>query len=143
MAVDVRVDPARKERYEEFFGTPRSGRLILEINGADAAQYTRKPVSVNGQVIGDLPAAGDWTEKSLELTPAALDGLMESNGVSIANSAPPDAFKVRRARIEIVNTDGKGFATGTDTGAYTSVAWDFQEGKVGSPIELELRFRRP
>ncbi len=143
MAVDIRIDPTRRERYEEPFGTPTEGRLILEVNGADGGPYAHKPVLVNGHLLGDLPGAGDWAEKSLPLTPAALDGLTVGNQVVIQNSDPIDAFKVRRARLEIRNTQGQTFATATDEGAHTSCNWEFAEGTVGSPITIELRFARP
>jgi hypothetical protein len=137
------VDPRRQELYEESFGQPASGRLILEVNGSDGGVYENKPVAVNHCVIGPLPAAGDWAEAALELTPDALATLSEENEVLIANSDPPDAFKVRRARIEIVNAEGKRFVTATDEGAYTSVGWEFAEGQVGSPIQITLRFGPP
>jgi len=138
--VDIPIDPRRQERYEEFFGTPKNGSLVLEINGSDAGPYAHKPVSINGCVIGDLPSAGDWTEQALALTPEALASLRQRNEVTIENSEPPDAFKVRRARIEVENTEGRRFDTDTDNAAYTSVGWEFAEGTVGSPIRIELRF---
>jgi len=79
----------------------------------------------------------------MALTPEALAALMEQNTVEIANSEPPDAFKVRCARIEIVNSAEVKLVTDTDPGAYTSVGWEFAEGKVGSPLRIMLTFRRP
>ena len=72
----------------------------------------------------------------------AIQTLRERNEVTIDN-AVGDAFKVRRARIEITRTTGQTLTTGTDEGAYSSVVWDLPEGTVGSPIEMELRVRRP
>lgn len=143
IAVDLKLDPTRQERYEELFGTPRSARLLLEVNGADGGQYAHKPVTVNGETLGDLPSAGDWTLLALPLPPAALDKLMTHNEVTIANSVPPDAFKVRRARLEIENTAGQTFTSETDAGAHTSCSWDLAEGTVGSPIRIHLSFRPP
>lgn len=79
----------------------------------------------------------------MPLTPEALAALLEQNTVEIANSEPPDAFKVRRARLEIVNSAGMKLVTDTDPGAHTSVGWEFAEGTVGSPIRITLTFRRP
>ena len=143
ITVNIPIDPNRTERYEEFFGVPKSGRLILEINGADGGRYAHKPVSINNRPVGDLPTAGDWREVSMDLTADALESLMTRNEVVIENSQPPDAFKVRRARIQIENTEGDEFVTETEEGAYTSVGWKFAEGKVGSPIRFSLQFRRP
>ncbi|MCE5241042.1 hypothetical protein LLH23_21475 [bacterium] len=139
---DMKIDPARQETYEWFFGTPQSGKLVLEAFGADGGQYAHKPVSVNGIVIADLPSApSEWTEIALPLTPEALATLCARNTVQIENSRPPDAFKVRRLRVEIVNTAGRIWTTETDEGAYTSCGWDYAEGKVGSPITVPLAFR--
>ncbi|MBM3473031.1 MAG: hypothetical protein FJX75_07190 [Armatimonadetes bacterium] len=141
MRLTIPLDPNRRERYEEQFGTPMSGKLLIDINGSDGGIRAHKPVSINGCVIGDLPQAGDpWTPSELPLTPEALASLMARNEVTIENSEPADAFKVRNARIEIENTEGRKFVTGTETGAYTSVGWEFAEGTVGSPIRFELRF---
>ncbi len=143
ITVDIPVDPARRERYEESFGTPASGRLVLEIAGSDGGAYAGKAVSVNGQPIGDLPgSASDWSERSVALSAEAVAALSQQVRVVIENSTPPDAFKVRRARIEITNEQGEQFATVTDEGAYTSVGWDYAEGVVGSPIRIELTFAR-
>ena len=140
--VDLRIDPSRREKYEWFFGTPQSGKLVLEAFGVDGGVYAHKPISVNGAVIGDLPSAGSpWTEISLPLTADALAQLQTRNAVRIENSKPIDAFKVRRLRLEIVNTAGKAWTTETDEGPYTSCGWDFAEGKVGSPISSDLVFR--
>lgn len=141
MMVTIPIDPSRKERYEESLGQPKIGKFILEINGSDGGPYENKPVSINNCVIGRLPAAGDWTEKALDLTADALASLSDENEVVIENSDPPDAFKVRRARIEVVNTKGQRIITATEEGAYTSVGWEFAEGKVGSPIRFVLRFK--
>lgn len=140
MSCRVRIDPRREEVYEEFFGTPASGQLVLEVNGADAGAYAHKPVTINGCLLGDLPPTGEWTERSLELTKAALDALMARNELVIENSNPPDAFKVRRARLEMTNTAGQKWVSDVDAGPYTSVGWEFAEGKVGSPIRMVLRF---
>jgi len=78
----------------------------------------------------------------MELSADAVAALSQQVRVVIANSTPPDAFKVRRARIEITNDAGERFATMTDEGAYTSVGWEFAEGVVGSPIRIELTFAR-
>ena len=143
ITVDIPVDPDRREVYEEFFGTPVSGRLVLEIAGSDSGAYAEKPVSVNGQPIGDLPgSAPEWSERSMELSADAVAALSQQVRVAIENSTPPDAFKVRRARIEITNDAGGQFTTATDEGAYTSVGWDHAEGVVGSPIRIELAFAR-
>ncbi len=143
ITIDIPVDPNRRERYEEVFGTPVSGRLALEIAGSDGGAYAGKAVSVNGVPIGDLPgSASDWSERSMELPAEALTALSQQVRVVIENSNPPDAFKVRRARIEITNDAGERFATVTDEGAYTSVGWEFAEGVVGSPIRIELTFAR-
>ena len=143
ITLNIPVDPDRKEHYEEFFGVPSNGRLILEINGSDAGRYAHKSVSINNGKIGDLPTSGDWAEKSIALTPEVLESLMARNEVVIENSQPADAFKVRRARIEIENTEGRKFVSETEPSAYTSVGWKFAEGKVGSPIRFRLHFRRP
>ncbi len=143
IAVDIPVDPGRPERYEELFGTAAGGRLVLEIAGSDGGAYAHKVVSVNGRPIGELPGSGsEWSEHTMELTAEALAALSERNQVVIENSAPPDAFKVRRARIEIENEDGERFVTATDQGAYTSVGWKYAEGTVGSPIRIELTVTR-
>ncbi len=141
---DLRIDPARRESYEWSFGTPRSGRLILESYGANGDAYKHKPVAVNGRVIGDLPSGPErWTEVSMDLTPEALDHLRANNAVQIDNSRPKDAFKVRRLRLEIVNAAGETWTTRVDEGAYTSCAWDYAEGAIGSPIVTHLAFAGP
>lgn len=142
MRADLRIDPSRREKYDWFFGTPQSGTLRLQVAGSDAGQYAHKPVSVNGFVLGDLPAAPqEWTEVALPLTAEALAHLQTNNLVQIENSAPADAFKVRRARLEIVNTERQAFAAKVDEGVYTSCGWEFAEGVIGSPITLRLVFR--
>ncbi len=143
MTCRLKVDPQRREVYEEFFGTPASGRLVLEVNGADTGPYAHKPVTLNGCLLGDLPPTGDWTERSLALTKEALDALTARNEVVIENSSPADAFKVRRGRLEMTNTAGQKWVSEVDAGPYTSVGWEHAEGKIGSPIRMALRFVRP
>ena len=77
----------------------------------------------------------------MPLSGEALEALMARNEVVIENANPPDAFKVRRSRIEIENSEGRRFVTDTEEDAYTSCGWEFAEGKVGSPIRFVLRFR--
>ncbi|MBI2297407.1 MAG: hypothetical protein HYU66_00395 [Armatimonadetes bacterium] len=42
----------------------------------------------------------------------------------------------------MTNTNGKTYVSEVDEAAYTSCGWEYQEGKVGSPIRLVLKFRR-
>jgi len=123
--VDLTIDPKRQETYDWFFGTPQSGRLLLELFGSDAGQYAHKPVSVNGCALGDLPTARtNGRRKSLPLTSEGPRGnLRATNEVRIENSAPKDAFKVRRLRLEIVNAAGETWTTKIDDGPYTSCGW--------------------
>lgn len=141
---DIRIDPRRQETYTWAFGTPAQGKLILEAAGVDGGIYAHKPVSINGIIVGDLPltTADSWTEISLALSKEALSHLQYKNIVKIENSLPEDAFKIRRARIEIINTEGKIWRSQTDEMSYTSCNWEFAEGKIGSPIVLELSFAR-
>ena len=69
----------------------------------------------------------------------ALEALGEVNEVVTENSIPPDAFKVRRARLEVENTEGRKFVSATVEGAYTSTGWTYEEGTIGSPIRIKLK----
>ncbi|HUS80555.1 MAG TPA: hypothetical protein VM283_04745, partial [Armatimonadota bacterium] len=92
IVLTIPVDPNRREKYEELFGTPASARLVLEVNGSDGPPYAHKPVLINNRNIGDLPQAGStWTERPMDLPAEALSGLMGRNTVEIFNSEPPDA----------------------------------------------------
>jgi hypothetical protein len=143
IAVDFRFDANRPEKYDkDTFGVPKTARLILEINGADGGAYAHKAVSINNIPIGELPASGDWATKSIVFTAAALKALGEINEVVIENSVPPDAFKVRRARLEVVNTAGSKYVSETKEEAYASMEWKYAEGRIGSPIRFNLSFGR-
>lgn len=142
LRLTVPVDPARRETYEWFFGTPQSGRLVLEVFGSDTGRYEHKPVTVNGCLLGNLSGAPEaWTEVSLPLTAEALAKLQATNTVQIENSDPVDAFKVRRGRLEITNTVGRAWTSTVDETAHTSCGWDYQEGQIGSPIVVRVAFR--
>lgn len=141
IAVDILFDPNRPEKYDkEIFGVPRAARLILETNGSDGGIYAHKVVSINDQPIGELPASVDWNRQSMMLTAEALRTLSSVNVVVIENSVPADTFKVRRARLEVENTEGRKYVSETEEEAYTSMGWEYEEGKIGSPIRFTLRF---
>lgn len=141
ITVDIHLDANRPEKYDkDIFGVPRTARLILEVNGSDGGIYAHKVVSINNRPVGELPASGDWTRISIPITAAALEVLDQVNEVVIENSVPPDAFKVRHARLEVENTERRKFVSETNAEVYTSMEWDFAEGKIGSPIRIKLNF---
>ena len=142
IAVDIRFDASRSENYEAIFGVPRAARLVLEVNGSDGGAYAHKMISINQKPIGELPTSSGWARKSIVLNAAVVKSLGAVNDIVIENSTPPDAFKVRRAYLEVENTEGHKFASETEIKAFTSMGWDYSEGEVGSPIHFTLKFQR-
>jgi hypothetical protein len=99
-------------------------------------------MSINCHPISELLASVDWTKKSMVLTAEAVQMLSDVNEVVIENSVSPDAFEVRRARLKMKNTEGRKYVSETEMETYTSMGWEYKEGKIDSPIRFTLCFQR-
>jgi hypothetical protein len=141
--VRIPMDPNSQEVCEDRIGRVLSAELTMELAGSDAGVYTDKPVVLNGVPLGMLPSAPDaWSARTMPLPQEAIDVLGFTNAVSIANSEPKDAFKVRKLQLRLRTEGGREVRSDLDPGVYTSVDWLHAEGKIGMPIEVELRLGR-
>ena len=69
----------------------------MESFGADGGAYANKPATLNGVSIGMLPTSSEtWETRAMALPKAAIEALGFTNTVTIDNSTPQDAFKVRK-----------------------------------------------
>jgi hypothetical protein len=115
----------------------KSAKLTLEVFGNNGKAFGDKTLTLNGIVLGVLPAGTDqWSKAEFKLSPAALAPLTKANVAAITCPKSEDKFKVRNLRLTVTLADGSE-ALGSRSGALTSHAdWTYFEGKAfGQPTD--------
>ena len=123
----------------------KSAKLTLEVFGNNGKAFGDKTLTLNGVVLGVLPAGTDqWSKAEFKLSPQALATLTKANVATITCPKSEDKFKVRSLRLTVILADASE-ALGSRSGALTSHAdWSYFEGKAytqptdSGPIPLGL-----
>ena len=123
----------------------KSAKLTLEVFGNNGKAFGDKTLTLNGVVLGVLPAGTDqWSKAEFKLSPQALATLTKANVATITCPKSEDKFKVRSLRLTVILADASE-ALGSRSGALTSHAdWSYFEGKAyaqptdSGPIPLSL-----
>ena len=123
----------------------KSAKLTLEVFGNNGKAFGDKTLTLNGVVLGVLPAGTDqWSKAEFKLSPQALATLTKANVATITCPKSEDKFKIRSLRLTVILADASE-ALGSRSGALTSHAdWSYFEGKAytqptdSGPIPLGL-----
>jgi len=117
---------------------------VFDVNGGE--QYGHKPILLNGQEIGILPAntRSAWEEKILDIPPDKLRNVQAENTLVLTNPTH-DPFKVTEIGLALQLADGAWVHTNRDSTIHCSVrgGWMYAEGQPfegdrSTPIRLAI-----